>query len=224
MQYCKRCRVKIVSPSARCPLCQGALEGEADPEEKLFPDMTRIRSRIVLGFRIFTFLCATVIILCGAVNLIVPSEIFWAGFVAAAVVCVWVLTAVAFRKRRNLLKSSLWEMVLLWGMFLLWDVLTGFDGWSLEYGMPVAVLAAELVMGLAAAVAGMPVSYYMIYFLMAGAAGLVPPVLMVFGVIRTALPSVLCGAVSLLILAGLLVFQGKAVREEIRKKLHLGNR
>lgn len=224
MQHCSRCNVQIMGPAARCPLCQGALEGTPDTEEKMFPDMSRMQSRMMLGFKVFTFLCIAVVVLAGAGNLLFPGRIFWAGFVAAAAACVWVLTAVAFRKRRNLLKSSLWEMLLLWGMFLMWDVLTGFDGWSLDYGMPIAVLAAELVMGVTAVVVSMPVSYYMIYFLLAGGAGLVPLLLMVFGQIHTVLPSVLCGTVSLLLLAGFLIFQGRAVKEEIRKKLHLGSR
>lgn len=213
-----------MGPADRCPLCQGSLEGTAENEEKMFPDMSRIHSRIMLGFRIFTFLCIAVVILAGAVNLLLADKSFWSGFVAAAVVCIWTLTAVAFRKRRNLLKSSLWEMVLLCGMFFLWDFLTGYDGWSVEYAIPFAVLAAQTIMGIAAAAFRMPVSYYMIYFLLAGAVGLMPPVLLAFGVIHTAPPAVLCGTVSLLILAALLIFQGRSVREEIRKKLHLGSR
>lgn len=115
MQYCKRCRAWIETPAKRCPLCQGVLEGEPDPEGQMFPDVTRTTSAIELGFKIFTFVCVAMVILGFAGNLILKSQVFWAGFVAAAVACMWILTAVGIRKRRNLLKNTLWQMVLLWG-------------------------------------------------------------------------------------------------------------
>ena len=56
MQYCRRCKAWIENPSRRCPLCQGVLEGEPEPEGQLFPDVTRTTSGMEFGFRVFTFL------------------------------------------------------------------------------------------------------------------------------------------------------------------------
>ena len=135
MQYCKRCRAWIETPAKRCPLCQGVLEGEPDPEGQMFPDVTRTTSAIELGFKIFTFVCVAMVILGFAGNLILKSQVFWAGFVAAAVACMWILTAVGIRKRRNLLKNTLWQMVLLWGIFLFGIFLPGIgDGrWNMQF-------------------------------------------------------------------------------------------
>ena len=118
MQYCSKCRVFIENPHERCPLCQGKLEGEAKEEEKLFPDLTEQKNRLFLGFRMFTFCCIALIVLGLAVNVMFPMKIFWAVFLAAAVACMWILTTVAFVKRRNLLKNTLWQMVLLCGVFV----------------------------------------------------------------------------------------------------------
>ena len=130
MQYCRRCKAWIENPSRRCPLCQGVLEGEPEPEGQLFPDVTRTTSGMEFGFRVFTFVCVALAVVGCAANMIFLSQVFWGGFVAVAVGCMWVLTAVGLRKRRNLLKNTLWQMVLLSGIFLLWDFLTGYRGWS----------------------------------------------------------------------------------------------
>lgn len=221
MQYCKRCRVMIENPSERCPLCQGELDGEPEKDGQLFPDLTRERSMKDLGFRIFTFFCAALIIVGLAVNFIIPSRVFWAGFEAAAVVCMWILTAVAFVKRRNLLKNTLWQMVLLCGISLFWDFLTGYRGWSLEYAIPIVILVVFPVLTVIIKLMKLQVSYYMIYYIMACIAGILQMIFLVAGLVKMRIPSVLCGAVSALVLTGLLIFQWKNFWEEVKKKMHM---
>ena len=86
MQYCSKCKVSIETPHKRCPLCQGKLEGEGEEESKLFPDLSGEKSRVFLGFKVFTFCCIAILVLGLAVNLMFPAPVFWAGFLAAAVV------------------------------------------------------------------------------------------------------------------------------------------
>ena len=221
MQYCKRCKVRIVNPSRRCPLCQGSLDGEAEPDEELFPDVTRTTSSIEFGFKVFTFVCVTLVVVGCAVNLIFMTQVFWGGFVAAAVGCMWILTAVGFLKRRNLLKNTLWQMVLLWGVFLLWDFLTGYRGWAIEYAIPIVILLVFPILTAMVKIMKLPAAYYMIYYILACSAGLLQMLLLVTGWLTMRIPCVICGAVSALILAGLIIFQGRHFWEEIKKKVHM---
>ena len=86
----------------------------------MFPDMTRGRSMMSLFWKIFNFFCVAVVVIGVAVNLMIPSRIFWAGFLAAAVLCMWILTAVAIFKRKNLLeKCSLGNGAGLWFLYFL---------------------------------------------------------------------------------------------------------
>lgn len=221
MQYCKRCGVKIVCPSRRCPLCQGKLEGEPEEDGQLFPDTMGEKSVISLFMKIFNFFCIALIILGLAVNIMIPSRIFWAGFSTAAVICVWILTAVAIYKRRNLLKNALWEMVMLWGICIFWDIITGYRGWSLEYGIPVTILMVFPILTILVKVLHLPPAYYMIYFIMACTAGILQICFWVFGLVEMKAAVILCAAVSALILAGLIIFQGRNFWEELRKKTYV---
>lgn len=221
MQYCERCKVQVLCPSNRCPLCQGKLEGKPEKEGQLFPDMTREKSVITLFMRIFTFSCIAVVVLSFAINLMIPVRVFWAGFSSAAVVCVWVLTAVAIYKRKNLLKNTLWEMVLLCGICVLWDFLTGYRGWSLEYGIPITILLVFPVLTMIVKILHLPSVYYMIYYIMTCLAGILQMIFWVTGLVPMKIPVILCGTVSILILAGLIIFQGRSFWEEIRKKTYM---
>lgn len=221
MQYCERCKVTIVNPSGRCPLCGGQLEGEPEPDSRMFPDCTREYSVIDRGFRVFTFICIALVLISLAVNFVFPTEIFWAGFVTAAIACMWVLSAVALQKRRNLLKNTLYQMILLCGVFVLWDFLTGYKGWSLDYAVPIVILAAFPILTVMVRLLKSPVSYYMIYYILACGIGILPMIFLAAGLVKMRIPSVLCGTVSVLILAGFIIFQSRNFWEEIRKKMHL---
>ena len=141
MQYCKRCKITVRNPRRKCPLCQGNLEGTLEEENQMFPDLRRESSRMAMGFRIFSFVCIAACVAAVSVNWILGFHSFWSGYVLAGVGCMWILSAVAIVKRRNLFKNAVWEAVLLWAVFLFWDYITGWRGWSVNFGIPIVLLA-----------------------------------------------------------------------------------
>ena len=89
------------------------------------------------------------------------------GYVLAGVGCMWILSAVAIVKRRNLFKNAVWEAVLLWAVFLFWDFITGWRGWSVDFGIPIVLLAVYVILWVVVFVTRAPVSHYMIYMVIA---------------------------------------------------------
>ena len=87
-------------------------------------------------------------------------------------------------------------MVLLCVVFLFWDFLTGYRGWSLEYGIPVVILLVFPVLTVIVKLMKLPASYYMIYYLLACAAGLLQLLFWPAGLVQMHRVCVLCGAVS----------------------------
>ena len=45
------------------------------------------------------------------VNLMLPSGFLWAGFVSGGVLCTWLFVMVGYKKRRNLLKNGMWQLL-----------------------------------------------------------------------------------------------------------------
>ena len=198
MQYCKRCKITDRNPHRKCPLCQGNLEGIPEEENQMFPDFTRENSRMAMGF-----------------------HSFWSGYVLAGVGCMWILSAVAIVKRRNLFKNAVWEAVLLWAVFLFWDFITGWRGWSVDFGIPIVLLAVYVILWVVVFVTRAPVSHYMIYMVIVSVGSLIPLILLLCGAVGVRLPSVLCVAGAVLMLSALAIFKGRALGEELRKKTHL---
>lgn len=100
--------------------------------------------------QIFNFLCIAVAVLCGMINYLTREKLDWAFFAAAGCLCGWMIVAVAYAKRRNILKNEMIQLALVTILAALWDKFTGWHGWSLDFVLPfgaVAVLGSIPVIG-----------------------------------------------------------------------------
>ena len=86
---------------------------------------------------------------------------------------------------------------------------------------PCVCIGAMLAVIVLSRVFRMPGKDYLILLIVCAVMGVVPLVFLFTGVLQMAIPSVICAAVSLIVIFIQLIFNGKAMRREIRKKLHL---
>lgn len=190
--------------------------------ENDFPGMSEKKpGSMITGMRIFTFLCAAAVILCWMMNFLATPGFLWGGYVTAGVFCMWLLVMVGYRKRRNLLKNGMWQLLIVSVGAFVWDHFTGYQGWSLDFVLPFASLTIQGAMFVIAKVCRMETEEYLFYLVQAAAVGCIPAVLYFAGAVRIQYPSILCGGISLLILLGLGFFRRKELMQEIRKKFRL---
>ena len=134
----------------------------------------------------------------------------------------WIASTIGFFKRHNLLKNTMWQLVLVTVGCIVWDLLTGWHGWSVDFvlpGLSIGVLCSMMVISY---IQKYPLRECMIYLVMAAVYGfLLPLILVLTGTVTWKLPSLL-GAVScLLFVAGLVLFKGREFKEEMGKNLHI---
>lgn len=201
-------------------LTAGLGEGK-EREKERFLDFSAQRTSFHLWYRLFTFWCIAAAVICGVADLLVTPGITFAWYVAGTTATVWALTTVGFRKRRHPLKNSLWQMVLVAAGLVLWDWGTGFDGWSLEIGLPGVIVAGLAAMAVLIVCFRLNSDEYMIYLLAACAAGILPAVLLAAGIVSLKAPALVCLGICILVLAALCLFQGGAVKNELQKKFHV---
>ncbi len=91
-------------------------------------------------FQLFTFLCIAAAVLCGMINYLTADTLDWFWFAGAGCLCTWLIVAVAYMKRRNLLKNEMWQLLLVTGIAVLWDIFTGWRGWSVDFIFPIWAL------------------------------------------------------------------------------------
>ena len=171
--------------------------------------------------QIFSFLCIAVAVVCGMLNYLTLETLNWFWFAAAGCFCGWLVVFVAYAKRRNILKSETWQLLIITVLCILWDHFTGWRGWSLDFVFPFGSLAVLGSVPVIARVNHLESEEYLYYFMQAAMIGCVPLILLWTDLVHYKIPSVVCVGISFLVLAGLFIFQKKNMTREFHKKLRM---
>lgn len=219
MRVCKKCGVKVRGAETCCPLCQHRLSGE--PEAEVYPQIPTVYRQHELFFKCLILSSVATGVVCAAVNLLIPGGGWWSVFVALGILCFWVSLAYAVRKKDNIPKNITVQVFLVSVLSFGWDWLTGWRGWSLDFVIPIACGAAMLSLFIIAKVMKLPPEDYIVYFMVDILFGVIPLVFYLTGLIRIAVPSVVCISLSFLSLSALIVFEGKEMLRELIRRFHV---
>lgn len=219
MLYCPKCMVEIEGKKECCPLCQGEITGEPgrDPYKRITPG--KYTKNFL--FRIISFVCAAYIIVAVATNFIVRPDHWWSLIASAGIASIWVTLSIGVTYRKRLFKNITFQLFFITAAAVLWDVAIGWQGWSLDYVLPIACITYMFSIFILSKVISGPQNSYVIYLVLDCVYGAIPLIFILTGVLNVLYPSVICVACSLISIIGLLAFDGKALREEISKKMHI---
>ena len=221
MKICEKCAVSISGAFEKCPLCQNTLAGDGTNEHEPFPFVPLISRKHSLFFRFLLLCSAIVVILSVTVNLAFPKSGFWSLFVVAGMVCVWIDLLIAIHKRHNILKNLTYQVTVVSILSVLWDIFTGWHKWSVDFVIPIAFIAVMTAITILARILKMSTGSYIIYSFLLILYGIVPVVFILSGLSAVIFPSLFCVAGSLISLTALLVFEGRNMAEELKRRLHL---
>lgn len=190
--------------------------------EPAFPDTKSQKEKERKLFRLYSFLCFVIGVCAMAVEVSFHPATKWSLFVAGGVLSTWLTTGMAYKKRHNLLKNAMWQLLILSAGSVLWDVCTGWYRWSVNFVLPVLSMIVLLFMFIVSRTRKDTPREYMSYFVMESCFGIAVPLLLeVMKIVKWTLLSNLCIVVNLLFLAGIIIFKGKEFKEEMDKKFHV---
>ena len=172
-------------------------------------------------FRVFSFLCIMAAVICAGSDYLFTEALNWFWFAGAGIGCSWLLVAVAYSKRRNILKNEMWQLLLVTILAICWDYYTGWIGWSLDFVLPIGALGVLGSMAVIAKVQHLEREEYLFYLIQAAMAGCIPIILVWLHLIQFTCPSVICSGISFLVLAELMIFRKKDTFREFHKKLRM---
>ena len=221
MQFCPLCKVTVAGVKRCCPLCGGQLTGKPQPETELFPCLPKPRlcARFVLC--VLALSAITVSTVCVLVNVATGTQVWWSLLVAAGAGCAWTTAAVAIAHRRDMTQNIAWQVILLAALSFLWDRGTGWHGWSLDFVLPCGCAAGLVIILLLILLLRLPVRAFAGSLIFLVLLGLVPAVLVAWGRVQTALPSLICAGLSFVTLAALVLFSWSTVKSELHRRFHL---
>jgi len=221
VQYCENCNVTVKGSNLVCPLCGGILQGQGNQEEEAFPHVPTIYQEFHIFIRILIMISFSMVVISFAINAILTKESRWSFFVAAGILCMWISLIFIIRKRNNIPKTIVWQVVLISILSVLWDYSIGWRGWSIDYVIPTICVVAMIVMAIAAKILKIGVRNLIIYLLVDGIFGFVPIIFLLFGWLSVGYPSVICVTVSAINLLALIIFEGENMKSELDKRMHI---
>lgn len=221
MKSCKKCAVTVAGNHEQCPLCRNTLVGEGDAANETFPFVPIVKYEHSLLYRLLQLGSAAAVISALAVNRMLPRHGFWSLFVVAGVACLWIMLSIAVRKRHHILKNVSYQVTIISILSVLWDVFTGWHGWSIDFVIPIAFVAAMCATTILARILKMHAEEYIIYLSLLILYGIIPIVFLLFDWNKIVLPSLICVAVSAFSLAALFILDGGNMVEELKRRMHL---
>lgn len=219
--YCKKCNMQIRTPGTRCPLCQGVLANGKEGSEQVFPHIGRDKTWLTALIRIAAFCSLVAVAVCIGANLYLHRIGGWSLFVIAGLGSFWVSFTAVLKKKDNIHKAIIWQVVIISILAALWDIFTGFHGWSVDFVIPTMCTCAMIAMAVIAQITNLHIEDYIIYVVIDCCLGIFSATLIFFDVLNFILPSAICVTASLISLGALFIFEGRAMRAELYRRLHL---
>jgi hypothetical protein len=221
MKTCVKCALSVRGSIEKCPLCQNKLVGESQSEGEAFPFIPLVKHKHSALYRLLQLGSAAAVIFSFAVNWILPQTGFWSLFIVAGVACIWLSLITAIHKRHHILKNLAYQVTIVSVLSILWDVSTGWHAWSVNFVVPIAFMSVMAATTVLARILKMYMDTYIIYSFLLILYGIIPIIFVLSGLSTIILPSVICVACSLFSFAALLIYEGRNMMEELKRRLHL---
>lgn len=221
MRYCRYCKVYIREDRERCTLCENILDKNLNGKsEDVFPDIPPFyKSNLALKIMIFISIVAVVVSF--AINMVFPTTINWPILFMFAVISMWIGLIIIVQKRYHIPKKIVWQVIIISMLAIFWDYQTGWRGWSLDYVIPIACVSAMVIMYVTAKIMNLSSREYITYALLDGIFGIVPILFIFLDLVNVIYPSIISIGFSIISLSAIFIFQGKEIKEEVNKRMHI---
>lgn len=221
MKYCRYCKVDLRGSKDKCVLCGNMLEEELIGEaEEVYPEVPPFYESH-LAFKIMLFISIVALVVSFGINMIFPSQISWPILFMLAVISMWVGLIIIVQKRYHIPKKIVWQVIIISFLAVFWDYKIGWKGWSVDYVIPIACVSAMVIMYVTAKIMHLSIRDYITYVLLAGIFGIIPVLFIIFNLVTVIYPSIISIGFSIILLAAIFIFQGKEIKAEITKRMHI---
>lgn len=221
MKYCSKCKTHMEGTLTYCPLCQNELAVIDDKEEIFYPRSYENDRTSHMILKTFAFISVVVSILCVFMNIIIPAKIWWSLIVIVTFGCLWLSLSIAISKHKNILKYLLHQSIVISLFALFLDYFTGPYGWAINFVIPVVLTLAMILMYMLSKILHLQAGEYMIYLLLDALFGIIPILFLMTDQIKYRVPSFICILVSLISVTALMIFEGRIMLSELKRRLHI---
>lgn len=221
MIECNHCKVYIRDNNDTCPLCSNIIPcDKTNHDNEIYPVIPLAYERHMVT-RILVFISIVACVVSYIIYSLFPTSVNWPMLVVFGIISMWLSITDALRKRYNITKSIMWQVIIMSLLGIFWDWRTGWHGWAIDYAIPIMCITAIIVMYVTAKVMKVGLKYYIAYFLLGGLFGIVPGVFILFNLVSVEYPSIISVAISIIFLSAIVIFQGENILSELQKRMHI---
>jgi len=219
--YCNYCNVHISGFHTICPLCQNKLEEIPDENQRLFPLLEQDETFIKSILDISLLVSLIIAVICVVINYAGFSGTWWSAFVAAGIICAWIVIGIGLPRKANIMKTLQYELYITCSLAVLWDIFTGWHRWSIDFVLPYASGSTMIIMTLLSNIWKKNPREYLVYSILVHLLGYVPILLIALNLLKHEIPSILCISCNIILTSGIISFKRNAAYREMKKKLHI---
>ncbi|WP_166626230.1 DUF6320 domain-containing protein [Jeotgalicoccus sp. S0W5] len=221
MNRCSECEIN--TKQRACPLCHQLLSTTDLPkEERAYPAYDQKRFKVkdrLAKFAVFGGILASII--CLLVNIIVMPRFLWVFYVAVAVFYLLVSLNHTILSPSHLGGKIIAQVVSLTILLLVIDAMTGSLQWSVDYVMPLIILAGIVLICMLIIKVRMKWTGYISFLLMMIGLGYLPLILYFTGVSHVLWPAVSAASLGTVSFILMLLIANESFMTQLMRRFHL---
>lgn len=232
MSKCKQCNVRIADDTMICPLCHRVLSEESPKEKSAiknriepmgYPDIKEKAKRFQKAGRILCFAALVLEAMMILINYLTFSAIpkYWSVIFGAVLGYVTITLWDLVRRRQGHIRKIYMHVFNVLLLLILIDVVLGWRGWSLEFGLPCIIYSLVLVIITCMIVNSSSWHNYVLMQLAAILLSVIDVGLHFAGVFHHIILAWIALGISVLLWSGTMIIGDRKARNELKRKLHV---
>ena len=155
------------------------------------------------------------------INRIFTPEIRWAGYCNAGIIYVWITVLYSLKKNVNIASHLFTQMVALSALCVYFDIRMGFQAWSINYAIPLIVIATNIAMLILSIANFRNYVRYAFFQVLIVLLSLIPIFLVYENWVNDKAFSIFASCLSLFNLIISLLFHFKDIKTELARQFHI---
>ncbi len=222
MRECKKCKVEILDDVKICPLCNSVLEiiGENHGTSG-YPDVKLVSKKLSFVVRLYSFLAIIIEAALIIVNYLTFQGIWWSAISGISILYFYITLGYSLKKNNGYQKVILIQIIGAVLLVIAADNIVGYQGWSVNYFLPGAVLLLNATIIVLMIVNASNWQSYMLMQILTVVTSLICILIWRIGIITRPILSFVALASSFCMLLGTLIFGGPKAEAELKRRFHV---
>lgn len=211
----------ILDQTDRCPLCHHVLESGGQQGENRYPDAIQVTKSFRFVENLVLFLSIVTVCVVGGLNYMINPDVPWSLIVALVLLYANAVLKMAVVGRSGYMFKTLMLAAIAVVVLLCIDYLTGYSRWSLDYVLPIGILAIDLMLLILVLVNRRNWQSYMMSQILMILLSVIPVILYLSGVIHFPYLAWAALAASAFLFLGTLILGDQRARTELKRRFHI---